>query len=263
MKSLSLWGNQLSGAIPSELGNLTNLESLNLSGNQLSGPIPRSLGNITSLERLDLGRNLLTGILPKELSKLSSLRYLNVENNPGVCAPSDVAFQSWLRAIEDKSGPDCGAVVQTSPNIGQFFKGKTLHVSVAAMDRLPELRYSSVNQNGKVAHLRIAPSKDTMELVVFRIKVQNHTATSVVSTVDKESSQITDFNSNSYFSLDVGETADVVDNPPGPASESRKVLGLKPDGTLSPNRGFIRGPIELKRGTGLDGWIVFEVPKED
>ena len=37
---LSLLGNQLSGPIPSELGNLANLQELNLWGNQLSGPIP-------------------------------------------------------------------------------------------------------------------------------------------------------------------------------------------------------------------------------
>ena len=216
-KSLSLGGNQLDGAIPSELGNLINLESLDLSGNQLSGPIPRSLGNLTSLKRLALGRNLLTGILPQELPKLSHLRYLDLENNPGLCAPTDADFQVWLEAIEDKSGPDCGAVVpvvQTSPDIGQFYKGRTLHVSIAAMDRLLELRYSSVDQDGKVAHLRIAPSKDTMELVVFRVKVQNHTTNSVIFTADEESSRLRDYHSNSYFPLDVGESADVVDTPP-------------------------------------------------
>ncbi len=37
---LNLWDNQLSGAIPSELANLTDLEQLSLWGNQLSGAIP-------------------------------------------------------------------------------------------------------------------------------------------------------------------------------------------------------------------------------
>ena len=36
--------NQLTGAIPAELGNLANLESLSLSLNQLTGGIPAELG---------------------------------------------------------------------------------------------------------------------------------------------------------------------------------------------------------------------------
>ena len=151
---------------------------------------------------------------------------------------------------------------ETSPNIGQFFKGRTLHVSVAAMDRLPELRYSVVQRDGELTHLRIAPSDDTMELVVLRVRVQNHTATSAVFTLDKEGAQLRDFDSKSYLPLDVGESAEEITEPPGPKSESRKVLELKPDGTFDTSRGFIRGAIELQRGTGLDGWIVFEAPKE-
>ena len=154
------------------------------------------------------------------------------------------------------------ACSETSPNIGQFFKGRTFHVSVAAMDRLPELRYSVAQSDGGLTHLRIAPSEETMELVVLRVRVQNHTATSAVFTVDKEGAQLRDFDSTRYSPLDVGESAEEVAAPPGPKSESRKVLELTPDGTFDTNRGFIRGAIKLERGTGLDGWIVFEAPKE-
>lgn len=41
--------NNLSGRIPRQFGNLTNLVSLGLSQNQLSGTIPSSLGNLKSL----------------------------------------------------------------------------------------------------------------------------------------------------------------------------------------------------------------------
>ena len=46
---LDLTDKQLSGSIPSALGNLSSLESLSLGFNQLSGSIPAELGNLDSL----------------------------------------------------------------------------------------------------------------------------------------------------------------------------------------------------------------------
>jgi len=43
---LALVGNQLTGSIPPEIGNLTNLTRLELTHNQLSGEIPESICNI-------------------------------------------------------------------------------------------------------------------------------------------------------------------------------------------------------------------------
>lgn len=47
-----LYANNLSGQVPNELGNLTNLVSLDLYLNNLSGPIPKSLGNLQKLRFL-------------------------------------------------------------------------------------------------------------------------------------------------------------------------------------------------------------------
>jgi len=47
--SLILTNNQISGEIPPEIGNLTNLTSLGLYSNELTGSIPPEIGNLTNL----------------------------------------------------------------------------------------------------------------------------------------------------------------------------------------------------------------------
>jgi hypothetical protein len=78
---LALDLNQLSGSIPPELGNLSNLEILGLYINQLSGSIPPELGNLSNLEYLYLDSNQLTGSIPPELGNLSNLEYLYLDSN--------------------------------------------------------------------------------------------------------------------------------------------------------------------------------------
>ena len=76
-----LYSNQLTGTIPAELGNLTNLKTLDLSNNQLTGAIPPELGNLANLTRLDLNHNYLTGAIPSELGNLANLRDLRLRFN--------------------------------------------------------------------------------------------------------------------------------------------------------------------------------------
>ena len=107
---LVLSSNQLTGEIPTELGNLSNLEQLWLGSNQLMGEIPTELGNLSSLERLYLHSNHLTGVLPEGLTGLSALESFLFYNNPGLCAPIDEAFQSWLQSIASAVGSSCATV---------------------------------------------------------------------------------------------------------------------------------------------------------
>ena len=79
-RSLS-WGQSVGGAIPSELGNLINLDWLSLDSNQLCGTIPPELGNLTSLTELYLGLNQLQGTVPPEMGNLTNLEVLYLDSN--------------------------------------------------------------------------------------------------------------------------------------------------------------------------------------
>ena len=57
----------MTGEIPAELGNLTNLARLRLDGNRLTGTIPAELGRLTNLTVLYLSGNPLTGCVPASL----------------------------------------------------------------------------------------------------------------------------------------------------------------------------------------------------
>ena len=78
---LRLENNGLSGEIPAELGDLTNLISLRLYSNSLSGEIPAALGGLSNLQELILSRNALTGEIPVELGGLTNLISLRLYSN--------------------------------------------------------------------------------------------------------------------------------------------------------------------------------------
>lgn len=149
-----------------------------------------------------------------------------------------------------------------SPAFGQFFSGRTLVISVVGIDRMSELRYTAVIEDDVPTYVRVVPSQEGLELVVVHLKVQNHTATSALLNVDRQAAELRDILSNKYFPIDVGVQGKQVDSPPVRGGRSEQVLELEPDGTFAATKGFIRGPVELQRGMGLDGWMVFEAPPD-
>ncbi len=102
VNQLDLNGNNLSGNIPQELGNLIYLERLYLYGNQLSGNVPPLLGNLANLRFLGLSNNALGGALPDSLRNLTNLGAGSFWfDNTNLCEPSDLFFQRWLSRIGD------------------------------------------------------------------------------------------------------------------------------------------------------------------
>ncbi len=78
---INLYNNNLTGTIPAEIENLSELKYLDLGNNFLKDTIPSQIGNLSKLEILFLDANDLTGVIPIELIKLTELAQLQLKNN--------------------------------------------------------------------------------------------------------------------------------------------------------------------------------------
>ncbi len=167
-----------------------------------------------------------------------------------------------------------------SPNIGKFYKGRILHISVAAMERTDELRWTTSSRNAGPGYTddtlyKLTPERPDHELVLLRVKVENHTATTAAVNVDEQSAQLRDFLQGRYFPINVGERAESAGIPekPGdhctlPVNPEKPTVCVEflwnqtfeetePDGQPK----LVQYSQQLPQGTGLDGWMVFEVPQ--
>jgi hypothetical protein len=58
-----------------------------------------------------------------------------------------------------------------------------------------------------------------MELVLMRIKVENHTADNAIVNIDEQAAELRDFSGNGYFPININERVEEVEPPNDPAAE--------------------------------------------
>ncbi|KAF3974283.1 hypothetical protein CMV_002361 [Castanea mollissima] len=96
VRLIDLSSNNLSGSIPAEISDLSELRFLNLSRNHLMGKIPEKIGSMKELESVDLSRNHLSGEIPSSMSNLTFLSLLDLSyNNLSGRIPSSTQLQSF------------------------------------------------------------------------------------------------------------------------------------------------------------------------
>jgi len=81
LKELVLKNSNIAGPIPSEIGQLENLQYLNLADNFLTGNIPGEIWELIKLETLFLFNNQLSGKLSTSVSQLKNLQNLKLSYN--------------------------------------------------------------------------------------------------------------------------------------------------------------------------------------
>ncbi|KAK3206729.1 hypothetical protein Dsin_020775 [Dipteronia sinensis] len=129
-KFISLFGNRLSGNIPSYLGSLTSLTYLDIEANQFSGTVPTQLGRLVNLETLRLSSNNLTGDLPMEFAELKNLTDFRINDNNFNGSIPDI-FQSWK-------------VIERLELQGSGLEG-SIPSSISGLKSLKQLRISDIN----------------------------------------------------------------------------------------------------------------------
>jgi internalin A len=130
-KELDLSGMNLS-MVPSEIGNLTNLNSLDLRSNQIK-TLPESIGNLTNLNSLDLKSNRLE-ILPESIGNLIELESFDLRGNRLKTLPESIGNLESLTSI-----PLWGNQLNTLPeSIGNLTNLEYLHLWGNQLNTLPE-----------------------------------------------------------------------------------------------------------------------------
>jgi hypothetical protein len=128
---VSLLSNNLSGALPPEIGDLTQLAQLYLWDNAVNA-LPPEIGNLAALTWLDLESNALVS-LPPQIGNLAALEYLFVDYNDLIAVPPEIGDLAALRSLSLAGN----ALTVIPPEIGNLTGLTELYLGTNALTALP------------------------------------------------------------------------------------------------------------------------------
>jgi len=165
LTSLDVSGNRLSGPIPEDLYDLTNLEEVYLFRNELTGTLSSKIGNLGKIRRWHASHNRLTGTLPSELQSddnsvngIRPVEYFNVyDNRLTGTLPSDLR---WRRCVYlDVGRNDLTGTLP--PDLGEKLVSlRHLHLDRNAFTGTLPSTYNEAG-NGRLVSLAIESNKLT------------------------------------------------------------------------------------------------------
>lgn len=121
LSDVKIYGNPIGGKIPSSIGKLKKLKIINLYDNKFSGKIPKELCKLNSLKQIDLRRNEFRGKIPKELGDLKSLKFLDLaENKLKSKIPVELGQLKFLESIRFESNNLLGDIPSTLGNLSEL-----------------------------------------------------------------------------------------------------------------------------------------------
>ena len=123
--------NELSGSLPSEIGQLTNAISVSISGNSLTGIVPKEIVTLENLETFSANTNFVGGQLPDIFDKLFYLRSFDMAFNflTGSLPPSLFYNASLLERL-NLSGNTLGNELPLPGGLGQMKALQLLDLSI-------------------------------------------------------------------------------------------------------------------------------------
>ncbi|KAF4370849.1 hypothetical protein G4B88_012649 [Cannabis sativa] len=136
LKVIDFSSNSLVGSIPRSLGKLRYLEDLILDSNQLTGKIPVEIGDCFGLKNLLLFDNRLSGTIPTQLGKLTGLEVIRVGGNEDI-----------IGKIPDELG-NCGNL--TVLGLADTKISGTLPVSLGRLKKLQTLSIYTTMISGEI-----------------------------------------------------------------------------------------------------------------
>ncbi|HMW37035.1 MAG TPA: FG-GAP-like repeat-containing protein, partial [bacterium] len=157
---VELGNNNLSGFIPSSVGNISAIKNLNLFNNNVGGPIPATISALTEIVSLNLQNNQLTGSIPASITALTKLKHLYLDfNTLSGAIPSDIDNLTDLETLSlyqnQLSGTIPGGIwnlhklnhLALGPNPGL---SGTLPAQIENLDSLQSLFISSCGLTGSI-----------------------------------------------------------------------------------------------------------------